>query len=236
MSQDRNLVPQQRKAKLEQPQIRELKEDFDIWYKTPTESFLYINERSRVFPRWLSYQEVIKDAKYTNSTLKPINMYAKFLYPGPKLMDITDNIITLQQGNHAEIFLLEDEKEFYNIDRPWIRQYYLSNASHTISKNCFPGIFRFYVPWLIDANVTVEVIQADNSPFHIYNRFIDFKKLDKDIHRIDPEFIDFSFKNYGSHMIEPGFAKIPRQSPMFNLKFKASDIMVNEIKEYYEHN
>jgi hypothetical protein len=219
---------------MEQPQIRELKEDFDIWYKTPTESFLYINERSRVFPRWLSYQEVIKDVKYTDSVLKPINMYAKYLYPGPKLLDISNNLVTLQQCNHAEFFLLEDDNGFYNIDRPWVRQYYLSDLKCDLPDNCFPGTFRFYIPWLIDEDISVKILQPENSSFIIHEKTINFYKTDKNLKNFDPEFVHFHFKNTGSHLVEPGFAKIPRQVPMFNLQFVANDIIVEKIRKYYE--
>lgn len=216
--------------------IKPLTEDFQIWYKSKTESFLYINDRSRVFPRWLSYQEVLRDSKYTNSVLKPINMYAKYLYPGPKLISIENNIVTLQQGNHAEMFLLEDSDGFYNIDRPWVRQYYLSDKECELPPNCFPGVFRFYIPWIIDADIDVEILQPENSPFVIHEQTISFKKTTHSETRIDPEFVHFHFKNIGSHIVEPGFAKIPRQSPMFNIRFFANDIIVDEIKEFYEQN
>lgn len=221
---------------MEEDVIRPLTEDFKIWYKSPSESFLYINERSRVFPRWLSYQEVLQDPRFSNSILKPINMYAKYLYPGPKLLSIENNMVTLQQGNHAEIFLLEDSEGFYNIDRPWVRQYYLSDKECDLPPNCFPGVFRFYIPWLINADVDVEIFQADDSPFVIHEKMISFNRIDPSTKKIDPEFVHFHFKNKGSHMVEDGFAKIPRQSPMFNIRFLANDIIVNEIKEFYEQN
>jgi hypothetical protein len=221
---------------MENSQLRELKEDFNIWYKSPDKSFLYINERSRVFPRWLSYQEVVSDLNFTNSILKPINLYAKKLYPGPKLISIDGNEILLQQGNHAEMFLLQNKKEFYNIDRPWVRQYYLTEDKKSIMPNCFPGVFRFYVPWIIDADVDVQILQPENSPFLIEETKISFKKVSAQTDRIDPEFVNFRFKSIGSHIVEDGFGKIPRQSPMFNLRFLANDIIVNEIKEYYGYN
>jgi hypothetical protein len=220
--------------KLNQEPIRELKEDFNIWYKSKSESFLYINERSRVFERWLSYEEVLKDNKFNNSILKPINMYAKYLYPGPKLLNIENNIVTLQQCNHAEFFLLEDENGFYNIDRPWVRQYYLSDLDCKIPDNCFPGTFRFYIPWLIDENLSVDILQPINSAFQIHEKTINFYKTEQNLKKFDPGFVHFHFKNIGSHLVEPGFAKIPKNTPMFNMRFFANDIIVEKIRKYYE--
>jgi hypothetical protein len=94
--------------------ITPLSLDFDIWYKSKSESFLYINERSRVSHRWLSYQEGIKD-EYKDSIIKPINLYAKKLYQKPSLISINNNEITLQQTNHAEIFLLHKSPEFITL-------------------------------------------------------------------------------------------------------------------------
>ena len=82
--------------------ISELREDFFIWHKSKSESFLWINKRSRVPSRWLSYPEGIKGKD--NDIIKPINLYVDRLYPKPKLISIDNNVVTLQQTNHAEIF------------------------------------------------------------------------------------------------------------------------------------
>ena len=39
--------------------------DFNIWYKSFNESFLYINERSNIKDDWLNYSEVLK-TEYKN--------------------------------------------------------------------------------------------------------------------------------------------------------------------------
>lgn len=210
-------------------QFEPLQHDFNIWYKSKKESFLYINERSRVFPRWLTTEGILNN----NNILKPINLYAKKLYPGPSLLSLKNPII-LQQKTHAEIFLLDNDREFYNLDRPWIRQYYLSDQDYILPENCFPGIFRFYIPWVIDDNVVVKIKQADSSPFFIYEKEITFNKIDSNIKKIDPQFIHFHFKKEGSHMIDQSFSKIPRQSPMYNIEFLGNDIIGERVREYYE--
>lgn len=214
---------------MEKQHAEPLAHDFDIWYKSRHESFLYINERSRVFPRWLSL-EGISD---TNDILKPINLYAKNLYPRPVPI-FSENSIELQQRTHAEIFLLNDKDGFYNLDRPWIRQYYLSDQEYLLPDNCFPGIYRFYIPWIIDDNVTVKIKQSENSPFTIYEKEIKFNKLDPTIKKFDPPFVHFHFKKEGSHMIDESFSKIPRQSPMYNMEILGNDIIEERVREYYE--
>jgi len=211
-----------------------LKLDFDIWYKSKSESFLYINERSRVTSRWLSYQEGIKD-KYTDSIIKPINLYASRLYQKPKMISIKNNEIILQQTNHAEIFLLQKEDGLYSLDRPWIRQYYLSDQDPSeLPKNCFDGVFRFYMPWLIDENINAFIEQPEDSPFTIYPGIMNFKTIPKSTLMIETDFVYFHFKNKGSHMIDHEFGKIPRFSPMYNIRFQASDIMIERVRKLYE--
>lgn len=209
--------------------IENLQEDFYIWKKSKSESFLYINDRSRVFPRWLSYSEV---KKTNDCIIKPINLYVERLYPKPKIISINKNVVTLQQQNHAEIFLLNDVNEFYNIDRPWVRQYYLSDKNLGTKQECFPGNFRFYMPWFVDDDIDATIKQPDNSPFDIEERNIRFSKVDSNLNRIDPEFIHFNFKKYGKHMIDENFGKIPIGSPMFNIVFEANDIMIDKIKMF----
>lgn len=212
--------------------IKPLQEDFEIWYKSKKESFLYINERSRVSPRWLSYQEGVKN--YRDSIIKPINMYVSRLYPNPILIDISNNTIKLQQQSHAEIFLLNENNNLYNIDRPWIRQYYLSDKDPINNEECFLDTFRFYVPWIIDENVLVNIQQSKNSPFLIYEDTISFKSVAKSTLKIQPPFVHFQFKKYGSHMVENDFAKIPRLSPMYDMVFEADDIIINKVRNFYE--
>ncbi len=214
--------------------LNELKHDFKIWHNTPDKSFLYINERSRVFERWLSYQEGVKDLR--DSIIQPINLYAKNLYPAPKLISITGNEVVLQQRNHAEFFLLIEDGDFYNVDRPWVRQYYRSDANHTAPEGCFKGNYRFYISWLLNENISVQIEQPEDSPFLIYPRTVEFKKLDPWLPRFDPEMVEFNFRNEGKHMIDEEFAKIPRLQPMFNMRFVADDIIVQRVKEFYEHN
>jgi hypothetical protein len=227
--------------------ISELREDFFIWHKSKSESFLWINKRSRVPSRWLSYPEGIKGKD--NDIIKPINLYVDRLYPKPKLLSIDNNVVTLQQTNHAEIFLVNSpeiintmerdepykERIMWNLDRPWIRQYYLSDREDFgDSATCFNQTFRFYVPWIIDEDISVDIRQPESSPFLISEDTISFKKILNNTQHVDPPFVHFQFKKIGSHMIDQEYGKISRFSPMYNMVFEASDIMVKEIRRFYE--
>jgi hypothetical protein len=227
--------------------ISELREDFFIWHKSKSESFLWINKRSRVPSRWLSYPEGIKGKD--NDIIKPINLYVDRLYPKPKLLSIDNNVVTLQQTNHAEIFLVNSpeiintmerdepykERIMWNLDRPWIRQYYLSDREDFgDSATCFNQTFRFYVPWIIDENISVDIRQPESSSFLISEDTISFKKIPNNTQHVDPPFVHFQFKKIGNHMIDQEYGKISRFSPMYNMVFEASDIMVKEIRRFYE--
>jgi len=227
--------------------ISELREDFFIWHKSKSESFLWINKRSRVPSRWLSYPEGIKGKG--NDIIKPINLYVNRLYPKPKLISIDNNVVTLQQTNHAEIFLVNSpeiintmerdepykERIMWNLDRPWIRQYYLSDRKDFgDSAKCFDQTFRFYVPWIIDEDISVDIRQPAGSPFLILEDAMSFKKILNNTQHVDPPFVHFQFKKIGSHMIDQEYGKISRFSPMYNMVFEASDIMVKEIRRFYE--
>jgi hypothetical protein len=215
------------------------KKDWNLWDNSKTESFLFINKIAVPYPKWLSFNPVKENELFKNSVLKPINHYVSNLYPPPKLLSISESGFTLQQGNHAEMFLLVDhyrrEGKFYNIDRPWIRQYYSSNKEHDLPKDCFEGIYRFYVPWIFDYDVSVSFTQPEDSPFYIYENKVNFKKIPNNTNEIEPPFVHFHFKNTGYHMLDPEFGKIKKQSPMFNIQVQTTDIMlIEQVKEFYE--
>ena len=117
--------------------------DFNIWYKSFNESFLYINERSNVADDWLDFNEVLK-TPYKNSILKPINKYIYKLCPPPELVSIKNNIVILQQNNFAEIFLLQKKNStsLRAIEKIWMRQFYLSDIENNNASGCFNQVFR----------------------------------------------------------------------------------------------
>lgn len=220
---------------MEKPPITTIDIDhFDIWYNTKDPNFTHLCRQSNIPDRWMSYQKVLSGPN-KDSVIKPINRYVERLVPPPKLISIKDNIVRLRQGNHAEMFLLEKEDgEFYNVDRPWQRQYY-NTALDLQAENCFPGTFKFYVPWFIDENVHVYFYQAEEeSPFVTYNTMAPYHKVPEDSLYVEPHFVPFKFKRVGPHMIDDKFGKIPKQSGMYDMVFYADDIIVERVKEFYD--
>lgn len=80
--------------------------DFNVWYNTYDPNFIDITEKSRIPDKWANYERVLS-GKYAESIIKPLNKYVEALYPAPKLVSIEDDVVTLRQHNHAEIFLLK---------------------------------------------------------------------------------------------------------------------------------
>jgi hypothetical protein len=206
--------------------------NFNIWYDTEDPIFSEISTKSRLTQRWVRYEEVLK-GKYKNSLIKPINHYVEGLYPPPVLMSIDDDIVTLQQRNHAEFFLLETGDRFKSIDRPWMRQYYKTKEQFRYD-DCFPRTFVFYTPWIIDEDVEVFYTRPEESPFFIQERSFLRNRIDPLSMYVEPNFVPFNFKRVGTHMVDDKYGKIKRNQPMFNISFKADDIMMKRVKEFYE--
>jgi hypothetical protein len=209
-------------------------EEFNIWYTSYDPSFTYINKKSLVPDKWLLFETVEK--KYKNSIIKPINRYVDELYPKPKLISIVKNKVRLRQENHAEIYLaIKHDGSFYNVDRPWVRQYYQSDKEYDVIENCFPGVYCFYTPWLIDENIDVRFEQADApSPFHVYSVDSSFKKIDDSPKYLEPQLVPFSFMSVGDHMVNGDtYGKVRVGSPMYDIVFEASDTIIKKIGEFY---
>jgi hypothetical protein len=209
--------------------------NFFIWQNSKTESFLDINKKSNIKDEWLVYSR-IKDSSFKDSILKPINLYVKMLYPAPILISDLGSSIILQQRTHAEIFLLQKPDEFYNVDRPHMRQYYLSDQKLLNNKECFPETFRFYLPWVIDADIDVSILQPENSPFLIQEGSLSFRGIDQTTEYIDPPMIYFNFKSIGDHMVEKDFAKIKRLSPICNIEISGDGIIIERLRKFYANN
>lgn len=224
--------------------------EFNVWYESYDVPFVEMCLRSHLKPSWMTIQHSLT-GKYKDSILKPVNRYVEFLYQPPELVSIEGNTIRLRQYNHAEFWLLDgakrdkkkgeenkpDELYFKNIDRPHIRQYYQSRLPHVLPEDCFPGIFKFYVPWLIDANITVRIEQPKDvwTPFHVYEASADYAEIPKDAFMCDAPMVPFHFKNVGEHMvIEKKYGKIPLNTPLFDIIIEANDIIKSRIEEFYE--
>lgn len=210
--------------------------DFNIWYKSNKESFLYINERSNIKDDWLDYDEVLK-TEYKDLVIKPINKYMYKLSIPPRLISIEKNIITLCQDNFAEIFLLQklDSISLRAMEKIHMRQFYLSGIKNKDIPDCFDPVFRWAMPWFIDYDgIKIKIKEAENSPFYFYNKeYISEKNKNK---RIDPEMLFFKFKSVGHHMFDNEYGRIKRNQPAYNIVIDADDILIERIKEFYASN
>lgn len=210
---------------------------FNIWYDTKDPNFTELSQRSNIPFQWLSFQQILSgDNK--DSLIKPINRYVERLVPPPQLIEIKDNIIRLRQYTHAEMFLLEKEDgEFYNVDRPWQRQYY-NTVLDFDAPDCFPGTFKFYVPWFIDENIQVYFYPPEEAtPFFSYPTIAGYHRMPLDVRFVEPHFVPFRFKRVGPHMVNKDFGKVPKRSAMYDMVFYADDIIVERVKEFYDkHN
>jgi hypothetical protein len=207
--------------------------NFNIWYETYDPSFVDINLQSRVPLKWMIYKRVL-EGQYKDSVIKPLNKYIERLYPKPKLISINKNIVRLRQYTHADIFLLVKETGLYDVDRPWIRQYYQTKFNPGIPNNCFDKVYKFYLPWFIDEDIEIFIDQPqEDSPFHIYPQTDKYFKINSNQDFVEPMFVPFSFKKEGEHMIDAEFGIIKKPSPMFDIIFNANDILLQRVRNFY---
>ena len=209
--------------------------NFNIWYESYDPVFSEISRNSRIPVKWYSFSEN-KSLIYKNTIIKPINRYVEILYPKPQLVSVSDNIVRLRQYNHAEFFLLEKKHgQFFNLDRPWMRQYYQTTNQLPDRDNCFKGTYIFYTPWYVDADVLVKYERPSiETAFLSYPTESLHKKTDESIKYLEPDIIKFQFKKVGRHMDRDGFGKIARQNAMFDIVFECDDIMLKRVKDFYE--
>lgn len=207
--------------------------DFNIWEKSLTQSFLYINERSNLKNDWLNYKEVL-NTEYKNSIIKPINKYFYKLSVPPKLISVVNNEITLCQENFAEIFLLkkQDSENLIAMEKIHMRQFYLSNQKTTDDLLCFDQKYRWAMQWFIDyPGIKINILPIEESPFY-FDKYFYYSKIENS-EKIEPEMLFFKFKNEGSHMVDEEYGRIKRNSPAYLINFIGDDILVKKIKEFY---
>ncbi len=220
---------------MDKPQILHNTDEYDfyVWYTTKDPVFSEMCKKSRVPQKWYEYKYLSDQSK--NSLIKPINRYVEQIYIKPELVSIDGNTVRLRQGNSAQFFLKQRPKDFYNIDRFWMRQYYKTEDQADVPPVCWEETFKFFVPWYIDADVLVRYERPDvDSPFLIQESESKHTAVKNDTIVLEPDFVRFNFKKQGSHMVEQNeFGKIKLNQPMFDMVFECNDIMIERVKEYY---
>jgi hypothetical protein len=217
---------------MNKPLLTDNSHDFDIWYNSADPSFVEINSKSRVPYKWLTYKNIS-----SSGVLKPINKYVEVLYPKPELVSVSKEEVVLRYFSHADIYLIENfpgYEGFYNVDRPWIRQYYNTVSEKEIPSSCFPGHYKFYIPWIIDYNIAAKITESPGSPFLVPRQDYFFRSIGNHEDFVEPGFVNFNFKKTGPHMESEEFGIARRSSPMFDITIAADGIIEKRLKEVYE--
>ena len=208
--------------------------NFNLWEEVYDPQFIEMCRQSRVPEKWLVAKNI--SSKYKDSIIKPVNEYLEYMSFPPSLVSIVDNTVTLQYQLFADIYLRrEKNKEYYHSERPWIRQYYKTTESWDGGNLKTTPAYKTFTSWIIDANITAKVYEAENSVFEVPDLAISFYQIPDWDRYIVPQFVPFKFKLEGSHMKDEGrYGEIYRGSPAFNIEFEASDIIVERVRKFYE--
>ena len=210
--------------------------DKDAWINTPDPDFLDICIKSRAPLNWISYQKVV-NGKFGDSIVKPLSGYNAILVPPPKLISIDGNTVKLRYYTFADIYVIDEGEEggFYNVDRPWVRQYYPTNNKYNVPDDAWETSYKFYTPWFIDSFVEVKYSQVvdEYSPFYIHETIDGWQPVPKSADFAYPHFVPFNFKKVGPHMKADDYGVIELGSPMFDMTFTANDIIVERVRKFY---
>lgn len=115
-----------------------------------------------------------------------------------------------------------------------MRQFYQSAKAQTLKENCFSETYVAYVPWFIDENVLVLIRAVEGSPFAVDDKTDMYQRIPTAARYIEPMMVPFRFKNLGDHMEENHFGKIKRNTPMFDIIFRADDTIIERVRKFYE--
>ena len=177
--------------------------------------------------------KTLLNTDYVNKILKPANEYARIFSYKPEIICKKD-IVILRYKTHAELWFEQKPNGFYALDKVMQRQFYPSNLDIKASLEAFDAIYKFYIPWIIDADFVAEVQEVANSPFCVHGNNIVFNKIDRDKDTWDVGFIHFFIKNIGEHVREFNgdiFGIINAESPICDIIIKDKEIVNRIISE-----
>lgn len=206
----------------------------EFWINSEGKTFSEIIEGNRtMFGHWSS-SKTVQDSYYSDNILKPINGYAMEFWPKPKMIK-ENEIVYLRYFTHAEIWFDVRKDGLYALDKTWQRQFYPSEVSIAAPKNFFNSIYKFYIPWIFDEDLTLEIRELDDSPFKILNKKVKFKKLDKD-KNWNCDWFHFLIKSDGEHVEDYNnhiYGIIPVKTPICDIIIKDKDL-INKIEKEYD--
>lgn len=205
----------------------------EFWINSENKSFSEIIRANKTMPGiWASSERVVHSLYYDNM-LKPINGYAKEFWPRPELIK-ENNITFLRYFTHAEIWFELTPDGLYALDKTWQRQFYPSEVYSYDSQHCFNAVYKFYIPWIFDKNLTLNIKEIKNSPFKILNTKVVFHKLNYR-EDWDCDWIHFLIKHEGSHIEKYNdriYGVIPIKTPICDIIIEDKET-INEIEREY---
>jgi hypothetical protein len=205
----------------------------EFWINSENKSFSEIIKANTTMPGIWASSESVAHSSYHDNILKPINGYAKEFWPRPEL--IKENDITyLRYFTHAEIWFQPMLDGLYALDKTWQRQFYPSEIYVNYLQDCFNAVYKFYIPWIFDENLTLNIKEIKDSPFKILNTKVNFYKLNNN-ENWNCDWFHFLIKSEGSHVEEYNditYGVIPINTPICDIIIEDKEIINNIEREY----
>lgn len=213
--------------------------DKDAWVTSPDPDFKTLYADVRAPENWVSF-ETVATGRYAKEVIKPLSNYNSVLVPPPELKSIVGNIVTLRYRTFADIYVIDkgESGNFYNVDRPWVRQYYMTAKDYPVPEDAWSKTYKFYTPWFLDykVEVTYKPIFDEETPFYVQETRDMWHPVHKEVVIANPHFVPFNFKKVGSHMKDADYGVIEIGSPMFDMEFVADDIILEKVRSFYANN
>jgi hypothetical protein len=194
----------------------------EYWVNSELKTFSEIcKDNILQYDKW-KLSKTLLDTSYSDKVLKPANEYAKIFSYKPEIICEKDTVI-LRYKTHSEIWFEQKPNGIYALDKVMQRQFYPSNLDVKAPIGTFDAMYKFYIPWIVDADVEAKIQEAPNSVFFIHNDTIVFNKINRDKDIWDVGFIHFFIKNTGEHIKEFNgdiFGIINVESPICDIIIK----------------
>lgn len=205
----------------------------EFWINSENKSFTEIVQANKTMPRIWASAETIVHSLYYDNIFKPINGYAKEFWPRPKL--IKDNeVLHLRYFTHAEIWVQPMRDGLYCLDKLWQRQFYPSEININNTEDCFNAVYKFYIPWIFDENLTLSIKEVDDSPFKILNTKVNFYKLDRNEYW-NCDWFHFLIKSEGNYLEKYNdrvYGVIPINTPICDIIIENKELIDKIEREY----
>lgn len=205
----------------------------EFWVNSENKSFTEIIKANITMPKVWASSESVLNSLYLDNILKPINGYAKSFWPKPDFIK-ENNICYLRYFTHAEIWVEPMHEGLYALDKTWQRQFYPSELQINAPKDFFNSVYKFYIPWILDKDLSLSIKEIKESPFKILNKKVSFNKLN---YKTDwnCDWIHFLIKSEGNHIEryhDRIYGIIPIKTPICDIIIEDINIIDSIEREY----